>query len=178
MLRSTFLAVKSASSESHRSLSCRQDGLQYRRTCLRTSPSTSSTLSFHIYIRAPCRSGYVSSSSSSSSFSTLASEDFGSILHDLTFTSTTDRMLQSSQQRAVSYPTFPGNVEALSIPSSSPEPLQESPPSSPPPTSMTATQHLKSSSNLGMLKHRQTLAAYRQFRKRKSKVRIPRPKPT
>jgi hypothetical protein len=53
MLWSTFLGVKSASLESHEDLSSRLDGLQYRRTFLRTSLSSLSTLSLRIYISKP-----------------------------------------------------------------------------------------------------------------------------
>jgi hypothetical protein len=85
MLRPTFLGVEPASLESHEDLSSRLDGLQYRRTFLRTSLSSLSTLSLHIYIyqsrmQKPTRFSLLLPSA-------LASEDFGSIPLDLSFSS-------------------------------------------------------------------------------------------
>lgn len=96
-------------------------------------------------------------------------------------------MLHHEQQRAVGYPTFPGNIEALSLPAYSPERhtsldsacsitttttttvVSPPPPSS---TSQTSTTNLSSqSSHSPKSKRRQTLAACRPCRKRKSKVR-------
>ncbi|THV76493.1 hypothetical protein D6D28_01081 [Aureobasidium pullulans] len=88
-------------------------------------------------------------------------------------------MLQYAQQRAVGYPTFPGNIEALSIPSSSPERSHESTPTttatpvSPPPS---ITQHLETSPKTEKTKRRQTLAACRPCRKRKSRCDGARPR--
>jgi hypothetical protein len=135
MLRPTFLGVEPASLESHEDLSSHLDGLQYRRTFLRTSLSSLSTLSLHIYIyiRAACRSRHVSPCSFHLHSPRKTSAQYLSTYHfpASNNTSTTEKMLRFSRQRAVGYPTFPGNVEALSMPSSSPEPLQESPASSP-----------------------------------------------
>ncbi|KEQ97909.1 hypothetical protein AUEXF2481DRAFT_27251 [Aureobasidium subglaciale EXF-2481] len=88
-------------------------------------------------------------------------------------------MLQYEQQRAVGYPTFPGNIEALSILSSSPERSNESTPRntatpvSPPPTT---TQSSETSSHSSRQKRRQTLAACRPCRKRKSRCDGARPR--
>ncbi|KAI5197519.1 hypothetical protein E4T39_07225 [Aureobasidium subglaciale] len=90
-------------------------------------------------------------------------------------------MLQYQQQRTVGYPTFPGNVEALSIPFSSPGHSNESTPRntatpvSPPPPS-TTTQNSETSSHSSRQKRRQTLAACRPCRKRKSRCDGARPR--
>jgi hypothetical protein len=151
---------------------------------LRTSLFTLSTLSFHTYISEPRTAA--SAFLPPSLLALLICAYLERLYSYLSVTSvkhtfTTDKMLQFSQQRAVSYPTFPGNVQALSIPSSSLEPLQKPPPSPPPspsPTLTTMMQHLESSTSLGKPKRRQTLAACRHCRRRKSKVDSPRPKPT
>jgi hypothetical protein len=185
MLWSTFLGVKSASLESHEDLSSRLDGLQYRRTFLRTSLSSLSTLAPGIYIKAACRSRHVVPCSFPLHSPRKTSAQYLSTYHSPASnnTPTTERMLHFSRQHAVGYPTFPGNVEALSMPSSPPEPLQESSPSSsrsppPPPRSTATTQHPESLPKLEKPKRRQALAACRQCRKRKARVGVPRPKAT
>jgi hypothetical protein len=137
----------------------------YRSRCVSSSSSSSSSCSFHLHSPQKSLAQYLSTYRSPA----------------LNNTSTINVMLQLLQRRAANYPTFPGNVEALSIPSSSPEPLQEcppSPPSSPPPTSTTTTQYPESSASLGKPKRRQTLAACQHCRRRKSKVGFPLPRPT
>jgi len=103
-------------------------------------------------------------------------------------TTKASKMLHYEQQPAVGYPTFPGNVEALSLPAYSPErhASQDSVSStttmttmvSPPPlssissTSSTSSTLTSNQSNQSpKAKRRQTLAACRPCRKRKSKVR-------
>jgi hypothetical protein len=140
------------------------------------SPVCQPFRSIYIYIRAACRSRHVSPCSFHLHSPRKTSAQYLSTYHfpASNNTSTTEKMLRFSRQRAVGYPTFPGNVEALSMPSSSPEPLQgfpaSSPRSLPPPTSTATTQHLESTPKLRKPKRRQTLAACRQCRKRKGKV--------
>ena len=106
-------------------------------------------------------------------------------------TTKVSEVLHYEQQRAVGYPTFPGNIEALSLPAYSPErhASQDSVSStttttttstivSPPPlSSMSSTSSTSStltsnqSNQSPKAKRRQTLAACRPCRKRKSKVR-------
>jgi hypothetical protein len=90
------------------------------------------------------------------------------------------------EQPAVGYPTFPGNVEALSIPASllehgflhmylPPPPLSRSLPTAitipiPPPESTTTLRTTPGPTQSSKLKRRQTLAACSLCRKRKSKV--------
>lgn len=95
-------------------------------------------------------------------------------------------MLHHKQQPAVSYPTFPGNVEALSAPVSLPKrhssqespstPSSPSPPSSsstaaPPPILTTKTRNLEPSQP-SKARGRLIPAACQSCRKRKSKVRV------
>lgn len=94
------------------------------------------------------------------------------------------KMLHREREPAVSYPKFPGNVEALSISvgspmrrssyeSSSPSPSSSTasttPISPPPPTTTTQTQTLEPNQP-SKPKRRQTLAACHPCRKRRSRV--------
>ncbi|KAI4846022.1 hypothetical protein E4T44_05292 [Aureobasidium sp. EXF-8845] len=95
-------------------------------------------------------------------------------------------MSHHEQQRAVGYPTFPGNIEALSLPAYSPErhASQDSSSSiatssivSPPLPSSTLQTSTSDTSNVSNAstqssrpKRRQTLAACRPCRKRKSRL--------
>jgi hypothetical protein len=92
------------------------------------------------------------------------------------------KMLHYEQQRAAGYPTFPGSVEVLSLPAYSPERHASqdssssiststivSPPPPPPATLQTSASDTSNPSSRP--KRRQTLAACRPCRKRKSRVR-------
>ncbi|KAI4845445.1 hypothetical protein E4T44_05606 [Aureobasidium sp. EXF-8845] len=107
-------------------------------------------------------------------------------------------MPNHEQQRAVGYPTFPGNIEALSLPAYSPErhaSLDSSSsiatssivsPPPPPSTLQTSTSDTSTRSNTSIQsntstqswrpKRRQTLAACRPCRKRKSRCDGARPR--
>ncbi|KAI4719763.1 hypothetical protein E4T48_04058 [Aureobasidium sp. EXF-10727] len=91
-------------------------------------------------------------------------------------------MLPYEQQPAVGYPTFPGNVEALSIPASSSERHSSKESSSftstttPMSPSPTQPQTSDTPNNSSRPKRKQTLAACRPCRKRKSRCDGARPR--
>ncbi|KAG9560207.1 hypothetical protein KCU71_g7328, partial [Aureobasidium melanogenum] len=93
--------------------------------------------------------------------------------------------LQYDQQPAMGYPSFPGNVEALSLPESPPERYSShssssssaiTTPTSPPLRTTTQSQTPDTPNDSSKPKRRQTLAACRPCRKRKSRCDGARPR--